>query len=217
MIVGTPSRPRWACPSGAQDSPLRPGFQSLLADFSVLPPPGGPGGGKIEKSAKWRACGGALVANPALRWGKPSGGGTCLLSEILVFSTTGKIDDHSPITHATRPDRGPIRRATDRRHGPATGPGGRSAGTDSGRARGAMGPAGLLLQPHATLPANGSGGSPGLAATDRRRPPRDRLWKVGNANSCRSGQRQSGRSWISWADFSPDFAFPGGESLAAFL
>ena len=109
---------------------------------------------------------------------------------------------------AARPDRGPIRRAIDRRHGSAAGSGGRSAGADPGRAPGAMGAAGLLLQPDATLPANGSGRGPRLAAAGGHGPPRDRFRRVGNANLCRSGRRQPGAGG-SLGKVQPRFRLPG--------
>ena len=85
----------------------------------------------------------------------------------------------TPAPAAARPDRGRPRRAIDRRDRRALGPVGRSAGADFGRPRAALGAAGVLLQSDATLPANGSGRGPRLAAAVRRRPARDRLRPVG--------------------------------------
>ena len=63
-------RPRWACPSGAKDWSLQRGVPPVA--FRCRRPARGPGGG----SGREKRCekGGLLVVNPALRWGKPSGG-----------------------------------------------------------------------------------------------------------------------------------------------
>ena len=63
--------PRWACPSGAKDWPLEPGLVTPFA-FSAAAARPGPGGGSGKRRTRQNV--GPVVANPTLRWGKPSGG-----------------------------------------------------------------------------------------------------------------------------------------------
>ena len=69
-------RPRWACPSGAEDWPLQRGH-AISSRSACRRPAGHPLGRAGRRQAEREIRGNRLVVvNPSLRWGKPSGSGT---------------------------------------------------------------------------------------------------------------------------------------------
>ena len=85
--LGLPQRSEGLATRTPPRNPLR--FSPSVSRF---PPPGpaGPGGGNRETLGEKRKYAGrsVLVANPSLRWGKPSGGG--ISSQRLQFEDTSK-------------------------------------------------------------------------------------------------------------------------------